>query len=78
MLWLYKRVIFGKITNDNLKKILDLNKYELIILIILAFPCIFFGFYTEPLISTTEASVANLLNMYNSNIELNQLRINND
>ncbi len=78
MLWLYKRVIFGKIINDNLKKILDLNKYELIILSILAFLCIFFGFYPEPLISTTEASVENLLNMYNSNIELNKLRINND
>ena len=69
MLWLYKRVIFGKLTNENLKNILDLKKSEIIILWSLAIPIIFFGFYPDPLISTTEVSINNLLKIYNSNLE---------
>ena len=71
MLWLYKRVIFGKIINENLKNILDLKKSEIIILWSLAIPIIFFGFYPDPLISTTEVSINNLLKIYNSNLEVN-------
>ncbi len=71
MLWLYKRVIFGKLINENLKNILDLKKSEIIILWSLAIPIIFFGFYPDPLISTTEVSINNLLKIYNSNLEVN-------
>ena len=56
MLWLYKRVIFGEI-KDNLKDILDLKKTEMLILISLAIPILFFGFYPEPLINSIEVSV---------------------
>jgi len=31
MLWLYKRVVFGKINNNELTKIYDLNKTEIFI-----------------------------------------------
>ena len=71
MLWLYKRVIFGKLINENLKNILDLRKSEIIILWSLAIPIVFFGFYPDPLISTTEVSINNLLKIYNSNLEVN-------
>ena len=47
MLWLYKRVIFGKLVNSDLKKMLDLNKSELFILICLATPTLVFGFYPK-------------------------------
>ena len=69
MLWLYKRVIFGKLTNDNLKKMVDLKKSEILILWSLAVPTILFGFYPEPLINTIEVSVSNLIEMYNLNVE---------
>ena len=69
MLWLYKRVIFGKLINDNLKKMVDLKKSEILILWSLAIPTILFGFYPEPLINTIEVSVSNLIEMYNLNIE---------
>ena len=52
-------------------KMLDLKKTELIILWSLAIPIIFFGFYPDPLISTTEISVNNLLKIYNLNLEVN-------
>ena len=71
MLWLYKRVIFGIVTNEKLKKLNDLSKTELFILSSLAFPIIFFGFYPEPLLNTTEVSIKNLIEMYNNNINLN-------
>ena len=68
MLWLYKRVVFGKLVNEDLKQLTDLNKSEIIILISLAIPTLFFGFYPEPLMNTIEVSVKNLIDMYNLNI----------
>ena len=71
MLWLYKRIIFGIAINEKLKKLKDLSKTELFILSSLAFPIIFFGFYPEPLLNTTEVSIKDLIEMYNNNINLN-------
>ena len=70
MLWLYKRVVFGELINKDLKNMVDLNKSELIILSSLAVPSLYFGFYPEPLISTVEMSVSNLINNYNSSLEI--------
>tara|TARA_B100000953_G_scaffold248775_1_gene211161 strand:- start:584 stop:2080 length:1497 start_codon:yes stop_codon:yes gene_type:complete len=70
MLWLYKRVIFGKLINDDLKKMVDLKKSEIFILWSLAIPTLLFGFYPEPLINTIEVSVTNLIDTYNLNIEI--------
>ena len=68
MLWLYKRVVFGKLVNEDLKQMLDLNKSEYLILTCLAIPTLFFGFYPEPLMNTIEVSVQNLIEMYNASI----------
>ncbi|WP_440676246.1 NADH-quinone oxidoreductase subunit M [Candidatus Pelagibacter sp. HIMB1593] len=68
MLWLYKRVVFGKLVNEDLKQMLDLNKSEYVILTCLAIPTLFFGFYPDPLINTIEVSVSNLINMHNINL----------
>ena len=70
MLWLYKRIIFGEILKNELKKMMDLNKSEIFVLSSLVFPIIFFGFYPEPLLSTIEISIENLLEVYNNNINL--------
>tara|TARA_Y100000590_G_scaffold259978_1_gene292025 strand:- start:20 stop:1519 length:1500 start_codon:yes stop_codon:yes gene_type:complete len=76
MLWLYKRVVFGEILKQEIKKMTDLNKPEIFILSCLVFPIIFFGFYPEPLLSTTEISIENLIEVYNSNINSNAENIN--
>tara|TARA_B100000945_G_C20419592_1_gene617139 strand:- start:1935 stop:3431 length:1497 start_codon:yes stop_codon:yes gene_type:complete len=65
ILWLYKRVIFGKLENNNIKKIHDVNLSEGSILIILSFTVLFFGFYPDPLLDTIRVSVDNLINNYN-------------
>ncbi len=64
MLWLYRRIIFGRIINSDLKKGKDLNKTELYILASLAFLIIFFGFYPEPLFRTIDVSINNLIENY--------------
>lgn len=65
MLWLYKRVVFGKLINNDLKQMIDLNKSELFILSCLGIPTLFFGFYPDPLINTIEVSISDLIEMYN-------------
>ena len=70
MLWLYKRVIFGELINKDLLKMIDLNKSEIFILISLAIPVLFFGFYPEPLLNTIELSISNLIDTYNYNLSL--------
>ncbi len=70
MLWLYKRVIFGKLNNIELIKMLDLNKSETFILVSLAIPTLVFGFYPEPLLNTIEVSINNLIDTYNYKISL--------
>ena len=49
---------------------LDLNKSEIFILISLAIPVLFFGFYPEPLLNTIELSISNLIDSYNYNLRL--------
>jgi len=70
MLWLYKRIIFGEILKNEIKKMTDLNKSEIFILSSLVFPIIFFGFYPEPLLGTIEISIENLIEVYNDNLNL--------
>jgi NADH-quinone oxidoreductase subunit M len=68
MLWLYKRVIFGKITNSEIKIMTDLNKTEIYIFSSLAFLILFFGVYPEPLFNTIDISVNNLIENYQIDI----------
>lgn len=68
MLWLYKRIIFGEIINSEVRNMIDLKKFEIVILFLLVAPIIFFSFYPEPLINSVETSVSSLLELYNLNI----------
>jgi len=65
MLWLYRRVVFGKITGSEIKAMTDLNRRETYILTSFAFLIIFFGVYPEPLLNTVDVSVNNLIDNYN-------------
>ncbi len=75
MLWLYKRVVFGELTNQKLLKMIDLSKVELFILTLLALSIIFFGFYPDPFSNTYSLSVENFLNEYND--KLNNYNLQN-
>ena len=74
MLWLYKRVVFGNLLNNELKNMIDLKKNEIIILWSLAIPTIFFGFYPDPLLNTIEISVENLIDVYNNSLKISMAK----
>jgi len=77
MLWLYRRVIFGKISSNEIKEMVDLNKTELYIFSSLVFLIIFFGVYPEPLFDTVNISVNNLLDKYQADINFSLTQSNN-
>ena len=68
MLWLYRRVVFGKILNPEIKEMSDLNRIELFIFGSLVFLTIFFGVYPEPLFNTLDISINNLIDNYQNDI----------
>ena len=61
MLWLAKRVIFGKIINSKIETLKDLNFSEMSILVLLAFVILVLGFYPQPILDTMSVSVDNLI-----------------
>jgi NADH-quinone oxidoreductase subunit M len=77
MLWLYRRVIFGKVVSSEIKDMKDLNKTEIYIFASLAFLTIFFGIYPEPLFNTTDISINNLIDKYQIDINFHLAQTNN-
>jgi NADH-quinone oxidoreductase subunit M len=64
MLTLYKKVVFGELTNPRLETAADLNVREWINLGVLGFIAIYLGFFTTPITATTAASVEALITQY--------------
>jgi NADH-quinone oxidoreductase subunit M len=64
MLTLYKKVVFGELTNPRLETATDLNVREWINLGVLGFIAIYLGFFTTPITATTAASVEALITQY--------------
>src|SRR5476649_1033741 len=60
-LWLYRRVILGKLEKRNLAGILDLTPREIIIFAPLVVLTILFGIWPAPILDTSAASVASLV-----------------
>jgi NADH-quinone oxidoreductase subunit M len=56
-LWLYRRVIFGGLTKESLKGILDLDRREVAVLVPLIVLTILFGFWPAPILDATASSV---------------------
>ncbi|QPC87475.1 NADH-quinone oxidoreductase subunit M [Mesorhizobium sp. NBSH29] len=61
-LWLYRRVVFGALTKDSLKGMLDLSGREKLIIYPLAILVIFYGVYPAPVFDATSESVKALVN----------------
>ncbi len=64
MLWLYRRVIFGKLTKEDLKSIMDLGPREIAIFLPLIVLTIWMGIYPAPFLNIMDASVANLVDQH--------------
>ncbi|MDX9741248.1 MAG: NADH-quinone oxidoreductase subunit M [Gammaproteobacteria bacterium] len=60
-LWMVKRVVFGKVANDNVAALKDINARETVMLGTLAFFVLLIGVWPDPLLEVMHASVAHLL-----------------
>ena len=60
-LWMYKRVYLGPVANDNVKKLLDINNREFLMLALLAVAVLYMGIYPKPFTDVMNTSVADLL-----------------
>ena len=64
MLYLYRRIIFGDLTKEDLKSILDLNAREVATFTPLVVLVLWMGIYPAPFLDMISASVANLIDNY--------------
>ena len=74
MLWMYKRVIFGKLEKKELSGLKDLNLSEGLMLFFLAVLTLFFGFYPNIILDTIHVSVNKLINDYQLSLILNTVK----
>ncbi len=64
MLFLYRRVIMGRLAGEHLRAILDLSPRELLVFAPLVAVTIWMGVWPGPFLDATEASVANLVEQH--------------
>jgi len=71
-LWLYRKVIFGALTKDSLKGLLDLSPREKAIIYPLIVLTIFFGVYPASVFDVTAASVNSLISNITASLDAAQ------
>jgi NADH-quinone oxidoreductase subunit M len=64
MLWLYRRVVFGRITRDDVRAMVDLEPREIAIFAPLILVVLWMGIYPNSFLHVTSASVQNLIQNY--------------
>jgi NADH-quinone oxidoreductase subunit M len=60
-LWMYKRVYFGEVANDDVKQLTDLNAREFSMMALLAIATLWMGVYPKPFTDVMHSSVNNLI-----------------
>jgi NADH-quinone oxidoreductase subunit M len=60
-LWMYKRVVFGEIANDEVRRLKDVDAREFWMLVALAIAVLAMGLWPKPFTDVSEASVRALL-----------------
>jgi NADH-quinone oxidoreductase subunit M len=67
-LWLYRRIIFGKLEKASLRFITDLTWREVAVMTPLIVLTIFFGFYPAPILDASAVSVDALIKSYHASL----------
>ncbi len=75
-LWLYARVIYGKLEKPNLQGILDLDNREKLILAPLVFLTIYYGVHPAPILDTFAPSTEALMTGIRSALSTTQTAAN--
>jgi NADH-quinone oxidoreductase subunit M len=68
MLMLYRRVIFGTITRDDVRAMLDLSPREIAIFVPLVLAVLWMGIYPSSFTSVMSVSVDNLITQYHADL----------
>jgi NADH-quinone oxidoreductase subunit M len=71
-LYLYRRIIFGALTKQSLKGILDLSPREIAILAPLVIITILMGVYPKAVFDVTSASVSNLIHQHQTALAIDR------
>jgi len=66
MLYLYRRVVFGELTKDDVKAMLDLEPREIVTLAPIVIVTMWMGIYPESFLGIMDRSVADLIAAYNT------------
>lgn len=62
-LWMYKRVLFGKLENKKFEKARDLTANEWLVMVLLAVPVILFGVYPDLILNVSHATASHWVNI---------------
>jgi len=60
-LWLYKRVVFGPVTNKKIATLKDISGFELSAYVLLAIMVLLMGIYPKPMLNYVHPSVSHTL-----------------
>lgn len=69
-LWLYRKIIFGELTKDTLKTILDMNRREVAVFLPLVLITLWMGIYPQSFLDPMAPSVDKLIGDYNAALKL--------
>jgi NADH-quinone oxidoreductase subunit M len=66
MLWMYQRVMFGEVTHEENRRLVDLNIREIAVLVPLLLAIIWIGVYPQPFLERLEASTRVIVERMNA------------
>ena len=69
-LWLYRKIIFGELTKDSLKGILDMNRREIAVFLPLLLLTLWMGVYPSSFLDPMAPSIDKLVGDYQAAIKL--------
>ena len=62
-LWMYKRVFFGPVANENVAGLKDISGFETSVFVLISIIILYLGLYPEPLLQLFHATVGHLLQL---------------
>lgn len=60
-LWMYRRVVYGEVANQQVAHLVDISKREIFMLVILAAAVLLLGVWPQPLLHIMDASILDLV-----------------
>jgi NADH-quinone oxidoreductase subunit M len=69
LLWMYQRVVFGKVTNPANQNLKDLSIRELFVLVPIIVFIVWIGVYPNTFLKKTEVSVQRILTLYTAQVQ---------